>query len=239
MRSPCGAPAVRGGGVRDVPGVAVARVVTSAAGRDAGADGCRTGAGEHTDATLRALGMTDGLAAALRRGGVIVDTALSGGRTGPDSRRSAAAAEERTPQSPQRGEERDTRAPAPAGVRGVARREFEHQQRRFRRLALRDGGTAQHCEMTVEARTGRTAPTCDRRHTRPAAHRYLFHVTPHPYEGTRPGQVNPIVPRRHTCIPAAGLHTRTRVLTSRYRILSVPGRVELAWRGFVRTAPRC
>ncbi|MFE7749981.1 CaiB/BaiF CoA transferase family protein [Streptomyces sp. NPDC057428] len=35
--------------------------------------------GEHTDATLRALGMTDGQTAALRRDGVIVDAALSGG----------------------------------------------------------------------------------------------------------------------------------------------------------------
>ncbi|WP_327120165.1 CoA transferase [Streptomyces sp. NBC_01341] len=35
--------------------------------------------GEHTDATLRALGMTDGQTAALRRDGVIVDATLSGG----------------------------------------------------------------------------------------------------------------------------------------------------------------
>ncbi|WP_406388990.1 CaiB/BaiF CoA transferase family protein [Streptomyces sp. NBC_00887] len=35
--------------------------------------------GEHTDATLRALGMTDEQTAALRRDGVIVGTALSGG----------------------------------------------------------------------------------------------------------------------------------------------------------------
>ncbi|WP_329035887.1 CoA transferase [Streptomyces sp. NBC_00178] len=35
--------------------------------------------GEHTDATLRALGMTDGQTAALRRDGVIVDAAPSGG----------------------------------------------------------------------------------------------------------------------------------------------------------------
>ncbi|MET9592433.1 CaiB/BaiF CoA-transferase family protein [Streptomyces sp. NPDC006516] len=35
--------------------------------------------GEHTDATLRALGMTGGQTAALRRDGVIVDAALSGG----------------------------------------------------------------------------------------------------------------------------------------------------------------
>ncbi|MEU0130977.1 CaiB/BaiF CoA-transferase family protein [Streptomyces sp. NPDC006289] len=35
--------------------------------------------GEHTDATLRALGMTDGQTAALRRDGVIVDAAQGGG----------------------------------------------------------------------------------------------------------------------------------------------------------------
>lgn len=35
--------------------------------------------GEHTDATLRALGMTDGQTAALRRDGVIVDAARNGG----------------------------------------------------------------------------------------------------------------------------------------------------------------
>lgn len=35
--------------------------------------------GEHTDATLRALGMTEGQTAALRRDGVIAGTALSGG----------------------------------------------------------------------------------------------------------------------------------------------------------------
>jgi hypothetical protein len=104
-------------------------------------------------------------------------------------RRSAAAAEERASQSPQRREERDTRAPAPAGVRGIARGELEHQQRRFRRLALRNGGAAQHCEMAVEARTGRTAPTCNGRHTRPAAHRYLFHVTPTRTRAPGPGRL--------------------------------------------------
>lgn len=56
-----------------------------------------------------ALGMTDGRTAALRRNGVIVDAALSEGRTCRDSRRSAAAAEERAPQSPQ-GAKSETRA---------------------------------------------------------------------------------------------------------------------------------
>ncbi|ELP64456.1 hypothetical protein STRTUCAR8_02537, partial [Streptomyces turgidiscabies Car8] len=35
-------------------------------------------------------------------------------------------------------------------------------------------------------------------------HRYLFHVTPHPYESTRPGQVNPIAPSGHSCISVTG-----------------------------------
>ncbi|MEK8142483.1 CoA transferase [Streptomyces sp. M10(2022)] len=41
--------------------------------------GTCTGAGEHTGALLSALGMTDEQTAALRRDGVIRDTALSGG----------------------------------------------------------------------------------------------------------------------------------------------------------------
>ncbi|MFJ8751247.1 hypothetical protein ACIREO_18210 [Streptomyces sp. NPDC102441] len=41
--------------------------------------GAEPALGEHTDATLRALGMTDGRKAALRRDGVIVDAAPSGG----------------------------------------------------------------------------------------------------------------------------------------------------------------
>lgn len=115
-----------------------------------------------------------------------------------DDRLSAAAAEQRAAQSPQWCEERDpahSRAPAAALVRDVTRGELTHQQRRLGRFALRDGGTAQHREMAVETRAGRAAPAGDRRHTWPAAHCYLFHVTPHPYEGTRPGQVNPIAPR--------------------------------------------
>jgi hypothetical protein len=58
--------------------------------------------------------------------------------------------------------------------------------------------------MTVEARTGRAAPARDRRDPGPAAHCYLFHVTPHPYESTRPGQSNPISPLGHTCISPTG-----------------------------------
>ena len=41
---------------------------------------------------------------------------------------------------------------------------------------------------------------------RPAAHCYLFHVTPHPYESTRPGQGNPIAPSGHTCIARHRIH---------------------------------
>lgn len=163
-------------------------------------DGARTprGAepapGEHTDAIPRALGMAGERTAALRRGGMISGTALSGGPDLSERRRSAAAAEQRAPQPTQRGEERDAPAPAPTAVRGVARGQLQHQQRRLRGLAPRHGGAAQHREMAVEPRTGRTAPTCDGRHTRPAAHRYLFHVTPHPYEGTRPRAGQPYRP---------------------------------------------
>lgn len=109
-------------------------------------------------------------------------------------RGSAAAAEQRAAQAPQRCEERDPSAPALVGLRPVTRGQLAHQQGRLGRLAPGHGGTAEHREMTVEARTGRAAPACDGRDSRPAVHRYLFHVTPHPYEGTRPGQVNPIAP---------------------------------------------
>lgn len=145
-----------------------------------------------------------------------------------DDRLSAAAAEQRAAQSPQWCEERDpahSRAPAAALVRDVTRGELTHQQRRLGRLALRDGGTAQHREMAVETRAGRAAPAGDRRHTWPAAHCYLFHVTPHPYEGTRPGQVNPIAPSRHSCIPVAGFTSPIRRLTITHRIQLIPGRV--------------
>jgi len=145
-----------------------------------------------------------------------------------DGRLSAAAAEQRAAQSPQRCEERDpahSRAPAAALVRDVTRGELTHQRRRLGRLALRDGGTAQHREMAVETRAGRAAPAGDRRHTWPAAHCYLFHVTPHPYEGTRPGQVNPIAPSRHSCIPVAGFTSLIRRLTITHRIRLIPGRV--------------
>lgn len=79
--------------------------------------------------------------------------------------------------------------------------------------------------MTVEARAGRTAPAGDRRDPRPAAHCYLFHVTPHPYESTRPGQGNPIAPVRHACIAVTGFTFPVRGLTITLRIQQIPGRV--------------
>lgn len=149
----------------------------------------------------------------------------SGAIPGPGAVGSAAAAEERASQSSQRREERDPRALAPTCVRGVARGQLPHQQRRLRGIALRDDRAAQHREMAVEARTRRPGPAGNSRHSRPASHRYLFHVTPHPYEGTRPGQVNPIPPRRHPCIPGAGLSTHIRRLTTVHRLCPIPGRV--------------
>lgn len=149
-------------------------------------------------ALLPAVGMTD--AEAQRCAGAVVRRARVGNA---GAGRCSAAAEQRTAQPLQRCEERDpphSRDPAAAVVRGVTRGELAHQRGRLERFALRDGRAAQHREMAVEARTGRTAPARDRRDTCPAAHCYLFHVTPHPYESTRPGQANPIAPSWHSCI---------------------------------------
>jgi hypothetical protein len=79
--------------------------------------------------------------------------------------------------------------------------------------------------MAVQARAGRAAPAGDRRDPGPAAHCYLFHVTPHPYESTRPGQGNPIAPAGHSCIAVTGFTYPTRVLTITLRIRQVSGRV--------------
>lgn len=149
-------------------------------------------------ALLPAVGMTD--AEAQRCAGAVVRRARVGNA---GAGRCSAAAEQRTAQPLQRCEERDpphSRDPAAAVVRGVTRGELAHQRGRLERFALRDGRAAQHREMAVEARTGRAAPARDRRDTCPAAHCYLFHVTPHPYESTRPGQANPIAPSWHSCI---------------------------------------
>lgn len=139
---------------------------------------------------------------------------------------SAVTSEERTPQSSQRREERHPRALAPTAVSGVARGELAHQQRRLRGFPLWHGGSAEHREMAVEARTRRTAPACDGRHTWPAPHRYLFHVTPHPYESTRPGQGNPIVPTGHSCIAVTGFTFPVRALTTPPRSLSESDRFQ-------------
>jgi hypothetical protein len=92
--------------------------------------------------------------------------------------------------------------------------------------------------MAVEARTGRAAPAGDRRDTCPAAHCYLFHVSPHPYESTRPGQANPIAPSWHSCIAVAGFTFLVRVLTVTLRIRPISGRVaQLAWWRAVPSPP--
>ncbi len=145
-----------------------------------------------------------------------------------DRGRRSAATEQGTAQPAQRCEERNpphSRAPAGAVVRGVTCGELAHQGRRLGHFTLRDGGATHHREMAVKARTGRAAPTGDRRDSRPATHCYLFHVTPHPYEGTRPGQVNPIAPSRHSCIPGTGFTSPVRALTITLRIRAIPGRV--------------
>lgn len=147
-------------------------------------------------------------------------------KAGADSR--SAAAEQRAAQPPERREQRDpphTRDPGAAVVRVVTGREFTHQRRRLDGLALRYGGTAEHREMSVEARTGRAAPARDRRDACPAAHCYLFHVTPHPYKSTRPGQTNPIAPSRRACISDKGITFPIRGLTVTLRIQPFPGRV--------------
>lgn len=175
----------------------------------------------YTGASLRAVGMMDDEIAA-RAGSVWLSAGLCGTPV------CSASAEQRTAQSAQWCEERDSphsRAPAAAVVRGVTRGELTHQRRSLGRLALRDGGAAQHCEMAVEARAGRAAPASDRRDSCPAAHCYLFHVTPHPYESTRPGQANPIAPSRHSGIAGAGFTLPVRGLTVTLRIRPIPGRV--------------
>jgi hypothetical protein len=139
-----------------------------------------------------------------------------GGSTeGGSAGRSAAPAEQRAAQLAQWREQRDTRAPAGRTVPpAVTSCELAHQRRCFFRLALGHGGAREHRQMPVETRTRRARTAFDRRHSRPAAHCYLFHDTPHPYEGTRPGQGNPIARPRHACIPVTGFTCPTGELTN-------------------------
>src|SRR5690606_23623156 len=118
------------------------------------------------------------------------------------------------------------RAPGVAVGHGVVRGQLAHQRGRLGRLALRDRRSRQDREMAVEARTGRAAPAGDRRDPGPAAHCYLFHVTPHPYESTRPGQSNPIAPYGHSCIEVTGFTFPIRVLTNRRWLLSESDRFQ-------------
>jgi len=171
-----------------------------------------------------AVGMTDDEYAALCRDGADTRARV------PEKkyRCRSAPAEQRTAQSTQRREEQNpthARAPGAALTRGVTRGQLTHQQGRLCRLSLRDGRTRQHREMAVEARTGRTASAGDRRNPRPATH-YLFHVTPHPYESTRPGQTNPIAPSGHSCIAVAGFTFPVRVLTTLRSSLSESNRFQ-------------
>ncbi|GAA3070653.1 hypothetical protein GCM10020000_63990 [Streptomyces olivoverticillatus] len=89
--------------------------------------------------------------------------------------------------------------------RVVTRRQLAHQHGRTLDLALRQGGPAEHREVPVEARTRRTASVTDRRHTWPAAHSYLIHETPHPYEAPGPGRVT-LSPHRVTRAFAVPIH---------------------------------
>lgn len=138
---------------------------------------------------------------------------------------SAVVAEQRTTQPAQWREQRHPRTPAVLRARVIVRDQLLHQHRGALRLPLGDGRAAQHREMAVEARAGRTASAFDRRHSWPAPYRYLLHDTPHPYEGTRPGQSNPTSPSRHPRIPGSGFTTTSRVLTipfARKQILGPP-----------------
>lgn len=153
------------------------------------------------------------------------------------------AAEQGAAQPTQRGEERDAarpgpRAPGAAVVRGVTRDELAHQRRRLGRLPLWDRGAPENREMAVEARTGRAATARDRRDPGPAAHRYLFHVTPHPYESTRPGQGNPIAPSGHSCIEVTGFTFPIRGLTNTRRLLSESDRFQGELNDGLRGGPR-
>lgn len=175
----------------------------------------RPALGEHTGTPPRSVGMTDGC-----RGATPGDV-TSGARA-------SVAAEQRAAQSTQRRKQRDPAypgAPVAALVRGLTRGQLTHQRRRLHGLARREGRPSEYREMTVEARTGRAAPAGDRRDPCPAAHCYLFHVTPHPYESTRPGQGNPIAPVRHACIAVTGFTFPVRGLTITLRIEEIPGRV--------------
>lgn len=128
--------------------------------------------------------------------------------------------------------------PVTASVPDVTRRYLPHQRGRLRGLALRERGAAEHREVAVEARTARAAPAGDRRDPRPAAHRYLFHVTPHPYLSTRPGQGNPIAPPGHSCITVTRFTFPARVLMITLRIRPNPGRVGQAAHSSDEPIPR-
>ncbi|MEY9489611.1 hypothetical protein RKD26_005405 [Streptomyces calvus] len=157
--------------------------------------------------------------------------------------RALPAAEQGAAQSTQRGEERDAArsgpcAPGAAAVRGVTRSQLTHQRRRLERLPLRDRRPREDREMPVETRTGRAAAAGDRRDPGPVAHCYLFHVTPHPYESTRPGQGNPISPSGPARIAATGFTFPIRGLTNTRRLLSESERFQGELSGGVRGRPR-
>jgi hypothetical protein len=92
--------------------------------------------------------------------------------------------------------------------------------------------------MPVETRTGRAAAAGDRRDPGPVAHCYLFHVTPHPYESTRPGQGNPISPSGPARIAATGFTFPIRGLTNTRRLLSESDRFQGELSDGVRGRPR-
>lgn len=158
----------------------------------------------------------------------------AGGRAAPGRvdrpARTLPAAEQGAAQSAQRGEERDAARAGPralgAVVRAVTRGQLTHERRRLGRFPLRDRRPREDREMAVEARTARAAAAGDRRDPGPAAHCYLFHVTPHPYDSTRPGQGNPIAPYGHPCIEVTGFTFPVRVLTNTRRLLSESDRFQ-------------
>ncbi len=183
--------------------------------------------GRHSGTPLPAVGMTDGDGA--RGAGPEVTAERGPSKSSEERRWDSAPAEQRTAQATQRGEERDAADPCTtvtARLLGVTSGQFTHQRGRLGRLRLGHRGTRQHREVAVEARTGRAAPAGDRRDPGPAAHCYLFHVTPHPYESTRPGQVNPIAPAGHACIAVTGFTFPVRVLTTRPQLLSESNRFQ-------------
>lgn len=196
-------------------------------------------AGEHTEALPWALGMTEGRTAAQRRDGGS-PTAPSGGRVTNPGRepravepmggRDGPSGQRRLPRS----ERRSRRSGAKSETRALLLRRLWAASREVSSRISRVASAASRCGTAGPPSTARWR-----------SRRELVAPLPHVMAGTRgllriaicsmslptrtkapgPGQVNPIAPRRHSCIPVAGLRTHIRRLTPHARILSISGRV--------------